>query len=119
METSAGHGHVCMRHEHALGPPPKSPLTFGALWAVADRGMLFLQYIDYVGSWGPAIVGHAHPEVTEALHEQIKKVCPCFTALNRCLASLALLYLVTPHLAEMFPIWSLKSRQLAVSACSS
>lgn len=33
-----------------------------------------LQYVDYVGSWGPAIVGHAHPEVTEALTEQIKKV---------------------------------------------
>ncbi|MFX7747697.1 aminotransferase class III-fold pyridoxal phosphate-dependent enzyme, partial [Acinetobacter baumannii] len=21
------------------------------------------RYIDYIGSWGPAIVGHAHPEV--------------------------------------------------------
>ena len=27
------------------------------------------QYIDYVGSWGPAIVGHAHPEVIEAVRE--------------------------------------------------
>ncbi|HKH20812.1 MAG TPA: glutamate-1-semialdehyde 2,1-aminomutase [Gammaproteobacteria bacterium] len=27
------------------------------------------QYIDYVGSWGPAIVGHAHPEVVEAVRE--------------------------------------------------
>ena len=26
-----------------------------------------VQYIDYVGSWGPAIVGHAHPEVVEAV----------------------------------------------------
>lgn len=25
------------------------------------------RYIDYVGSWGPAIVGHAHPEVVEAV----------------------------------------------------
>ncbi|QMT31686.1 glutamate-1-semialdehyde 2,1-aminomutase [Alysiella filiformis] len=25
------------------------------------------QYIDYVGSWGTAIVGHAHPEVVEAV----------------------------------------------------
>jgi len=24
-------------------------------------------YIDYVGSWGPMIVGHAHPEVIEAI----------------------------------------------------
>lgn len=25
------------------------------------------RYVDYVGSWGPAIVGHAHPEVVAAL----------------------------------------------------
>ena len=25
------------------------------------------EYLDYVGSWGPAIVGHAHPEVVEAV----------------------------------------------------
>lgn len=25
------------------------------------------RYIDLVGSWGPAIVGHAHPEVVEAV----------------------------------------------------
>lgn len=27
------------------------------------------QYIDYVGSWGPAILGHAHPEVVSAVQE--------------------------------------------------
>jgi glutamate-1-semialdehyde 2,1-aminomutase len=27
------------------------------------------RYIDYVGSWGPAILGHAHPEVVEAVRE--------------------------------------------------
>lgn len=31
------------------------------------------QYIDYIGSWGPAIVGHAHPEVIEALHRALEK----------------------------------------------
>ena len=25
------------------------------------------RYIDYIGSWGPAIVGHAHPEVVAAV----------------------------------------------------
>src|SRR5512147_2902165 len=24
-------------------------------------------YLDYVGSWGPAILGHAHPKVVEAV----------------------------------------------------
>lgn len=28
-----------------------------------------VQYIDYVGSWGPAILGHAHPEVIRAVQE--------------------------------------------------
>jgi glutamate-1-semialdehyde 2,1-aminomutase len=27
------------------------------------------RYIDMVGSWGPLILGHAHPEVLEAVHE--------------------------------------------------
>jgi glutamate-1-semialdehyde 2,1-aminomutase len=31
------------------------------------------QYIDYVGSWGPAICGHAHPEVIAALHDALEK----------------------------------------------
>ncbi len=31
------------------------------------------QYIDYVGTWGPAICGHAHPEVISALHEAMEK----------------------------------------------
>ena len=31
------------------------------------------KYIDYVGTWGPAICGHAHPEVIAALQEALKK----------------------------------------------
>ncbi len=31
------------------------------------------QYIDYVGTWGPAICGHAHPEVISALREALEK----------------------------------------------
>jgi glutamate-1-semialdehyde 2,1-aminomutase len=27
------------------------------------------RYIDYIGSWGPAIVGHAHPQVVKAVQE--------------------------------------------------
>ena len=27
-----------------------------------------IQYIDFVGSWGPLILGHAHPAVVEAVH---------------------------------------------------
>ena len=40
------------------------------------------QYIDYVGSWGPAICGHANPEVIAALHAVLEKGtsfgAPCY-----------------------------------------
>lgn len=33
-------------------------------WDADDR-----QYLDYVGSWGPAILGHAHPQVVSAVQQ--------------------------------------------------
>src|SRR5438876_2872899 len=27
------------------------------------------EYVDYVGSWGPLLLGHAHPEVLAAIEE--------------------------------------------------
>lgn len=37
------------------------------VWDVDDKS-----YIDYVGSWGPLILGHAHPKVIETVQEKIK-----------------------------------------------
>ncbi|MFA5627734.1 MAG: glutamate-1-semialdehyde 2,1-aminomutase [Thiohalomonadaceae bacterium] len=34
------------------------------LWAESGK-----KYIDYVASWGPAIVGHAHPQVIDAVQQ--------------------------------------------------
>lgn len=34
------------------------------LWDEQDN-----QYIDYVGSWGPMVLGHAHPEVVKAVQD--------------------------------------------------
>jgi len=31
------------------------------------------EYIDYIGSWGPLIVGHAHPKVVQAIKETAEK----------------------------------------------
>jgi glutamate-1-semialdehyde 2,1-aminomutase len=31
------------------------------------------EYIDYVGSWGPAILGHAHPDVVRAVQEAAER----------------------------------------------
>lgn len=33
-------------------------------WDADDK-----RYIDYIGSWGPAIVGHSHPDVIKAVQE--------------------------------------------------
>ncbi|MFX6949858.1 aminotransferase class III-fold pyridoxal phosphate-dependent enzyme, partial [Acinetobacter baumannii] len=30
------------------------------------------QYIDYINSWGPMILGHNHPIVTEAIQEKLQ-----------------------------------------------
>lgn len=34
------------------------------LWDADDK-----QYIDYIGSWGPMIVGHSHPAIVKAVQE--------------------------------------------------
>ncbi len=34
------------------------------VWDADDK-----QYIDYIGSWGPAVLGHAHPDVIKAVQE--------------------------------------------------
>lgn len=37
-------------------------------------------YIDYVGSWGPLILGHRHPEVVQALHACLDEIGTSFGA---------------------------------------
>ena len=31
------------------------------------------RYIDYIGSWGPMILGHAHPAVSDAIHAAVDR----------------------------------------------
>ena len=45
--------------DHAQGP---------YFWSAEGR-----RYIDYVGSWGPMLLGHAHPEVLRAVHEAVDR----------------------------------------------
>ena len=37
-------------------------------WDADDK-----RYIDYIGSWGPAIVGHTHPKVVKAVQDAVTK----------------------------------------------
>ena len=30
-----------------------------------------LEYIDYVGSWGPMILGHSHPDILKAVYDRM------------------------------------------------
>jgi glutamate-1-semialdehyde 2,1-aminomutase len=47
------------------GTPPFFERASGAyLWDADGR-----RYIDYLGSWGPMVVGHTHPAVVEAVQE--------------------------------------------------
>jgi glutamate-1-semialdehyde 2,1-aminomutase len=45
------------------GRPPFIARARGSRLVDADGN----EYLDYVGSWGPAILGHAHPEVVRAV----------------------------------------------------
>lgn len=50
-------------------PPPFIAWAKGSTIADIDGN----EYIDYVGSWGPMIVGHAHPRVVKALQEAAER----------------------------------------------
>lgn len=49
------------------------PIVFDSVKGSHIRDIDGNEYIDYVGSWGPAIIGHADDEVLAALAETMKK----------------------------------------------
>ncbi len=51
------------------GTPPFIRSAEGCTLTDADGN----RYIDYVGSWGPAILGHAHPAVLERVREATQR----------------------------------------------
>ncbi|TNF89025.1 MAG: glutamate-1-semialdehyde 2,1-aminomutase [Gammaproteobacteria bacterium] len=51
------------------GTPPFIDHAEGAYLIDVDGN----RYIDYVGSWGPMITGHAHPEIIDAVTEVVQK----------------------------------------------
>lgn len=73
---------IFARAKHLMPGGVNSPArAFGAVGGdpiVFERGegaYLFdvdgNRYIDYIGSWGPMILGHLHPKVKEALHAAV------------------------------------------------
>lgn len=53
----------------AVGLPPRFIRSGKGCRIIDEDGN---EFIDYVGSWGPLILGHAHPEILEALQRTIK-----------------------------------------------
>lgn len=51
------------------GEPPFMARGEGAYLVDIDGN----RYIDYIGSWGPHLLGHAHPRVTEAVIEAARR----------------------------------------------
>ena len=50
-----------------IDPPFISKANGCVIWDVDGN-----EYTDYVCSWGPMILGHAHPEIVNALEERVK-----------------------------------------------
>ena len=58
-----------VRAFRAVGLPPRVIRSGKGSRIVDEDGN---EFIDYVSSWGPLILGHAHPEVLDALAETMK-----------------------------------------------
>lgn len=52
-----------------------TPVFFESAQGAILRDADGKEYVDYVGSWGPMIVGHSHPRVVAALKDQVAKGC--------------------------------------------
>ena len=59
-----------VRAFNGVGGTPLYFVSGDGAWLTDADGK---RYVDYIGSWGPAIVGHAHPKVLAAVGEQLAR----------------------------------------------
>ncbi len=57
----------------AFGPVGGDPVFIKEARGCTIVGADGTEYVDYVGSWGPMILGHAHPEVVAAIQQAAVK----------------------------------------------
>ena len=55
-----------VRAFRAVGGTPRFIASAQGAYMVDAEGQ---RYIDYIGSWGPMILGHGHPAVLDAVHD--------------------------------------------------
>ena len=70
QRTTPGGVNSPVRAFRSVGGTPRfiSRAAGPYFWDADDK-----RYIDYIGSWGPAIVGHAHPAVVRAVQEAAER----------------------------------------------
>ena len=56
-------------YPHMNCPPPFIASAKGAHITDIDGN----EYVDYIGSWGPMILGHAYPKVIDAIQKAAEK----------------------------------------------
>jgi len=69
QKTIPGGVNSPVRAFRSVGGVPRFIASADGAWITDVDGQ---RYVDYVGSWGPMILGHRPPEVTEALHAQLE-----------------------------------------------
>ncbi len=68
LEVTPGGVNSPVRAFRAVGGTPRFMVSGHGAYLVDADGR---EYVDLVGSWGPMILGHAHPAVVEALHGRV------------------------------------------------
>ena len=59
-----------VRAFNAVGGTPRFIRSAQGAWLTDVDGT---EYVDLVGSWGPMLLGHAHPQVLEAVHAAVDR----------------------------------------------
>jgi glutamate-1-semialdehyde 2,1-aminomutase len=59
-----------VRAFNAVGGTPRFIRSAAGAWLTDVDG---LEYVDLVGSWGPMLLGHAHPEVVAAVQDAVAR----------------------------------------------
>src|SRR5450631_525701 len=68
LEVTPGGVNSPVRAFRAVGGTPRFMVSGHGAYLVDADGR---EYVDMVGSWGPMILGHAHPAVVDALHGRV------------------------------------------------
>jgi glutamate-1-semialdehyde 2,1-aminomutase len=82
--TRSGHAYAraCRLFPGGVNSPVRSWKSVGGapFFVLRGRGAELVDldgnhYVDFVGSWGPLILGHCHPKVVTAIRKQARKGC--------------------------------------------